>query len=124
MFYVTEITTELYLWRIKKPNGEVMCAVSFWRKFECYINDLPKCVSSHCALFADDCLLYRKINNKEDHQILQHNLHNLELWANKWLMSFNVSKCEVLRISLRNALEFSYILYNFPLHIVSEAIDI
>ena len=99
------------------PQGTVLGPLLFL----IYINDLPKCVSSHCALFADDCLLYRKINNKEDHQILQHDLHNLELWANKWLMSFNVSKCEVLRISLRNALEFSYILYNFPLHIVSEA---
>ena len=36
-------------------------------------------------------------------------------------MSFNVSKCEVLRISLRNALEFSYVLYNLPLQAVSEA---
>ena len=94
------------------PQGTVLGPLLFL----IYINDLPKCVSSHCALFADDCLLYRKIKNKEDHQILQHDLHNLELWANKWLMSFNVSKCEVLRISLRNALEFSYILYNFPLH--------
>ena len=33
----------------------------------------------------------------------------------------NVSKCEVLRISLKNILEFSYILYNLPLQNVSEA---
>ena len=89
--------------------------------FLIYINDLPKCISSHCALFADDCLLYRKIKNNDHHEILQHDLHNLEFWANKWLMLFNNSKCEVLQISLRNILKFSYILYNFPLQNVSEA---
>ena len=46
-------------------------------------------------------LLYQQIKSNDDHEILQHDLHNLELWANKWLMSFNVSKCEVLRISLK-----------------------
>ena len=85
------------------------------------INDLPKCVSSHCALFADDYLLYRQLKSNDNHEILHHDLHNLELWSNKWLMSFNVSRCEVLRISLRNILELSYILYNFPLPNVSEA---
>ena len=29
MFYVTDTTTELYTWRLKKPDGEVMCAASF-----------------------------------------------------------------------------------------------
>ena len=99
------------------PQGTVLGPLLFL----IYINDLPKCVSSHCALFADDCLLYQQIKSNDDHEILQHDLHNLELWANKWLMSFNVSKCEVLRISLKNILEFSYILYNLPLQNVSEA---
>ena len=51
--------------------------------------------------------------------VLVYDLHNLELWADKWLMSFNVSKCEVLLMSLRNALEFSYVLCNFPLQTVN-----
>jgi len=34
--------------------------------FLVYINYLPDCISSSCSLFADDCLLYRKINNKAD----------------------------------------------------------
>jgi len=29
--------------------------------FLIYINDLPDCITSSCGLFADDCLLYRKI---------------------------------------------------------------
>ena len=55
--------------------------------FLAYINDLPGIISSCCSLFADDCLLYRQINNKDDQEILQNYLHNLEQWANKWLMT-------------------------------------
>ena len=37
--------------------------------FLIHINDLPSVVSSIVRLFADDCLIYRNIRNKED-QIL------------------------------------------------------
>ena len=42
------------------------------------VSDLPNAISSCCSLFADDCLLYRQINNKNDQEILQHDLHSLE----------------------------------------------
>ena len=35
--------------------------------FLLHINDLPNCVKSRVRLFADDCLLYRKINTFQDH---------------------------------------------------------
>ena len=89
--------------------------------FLIYINDLPNAISSCCSLFADDYLLYRQINNKNDQEILQHELHSLEEWANKWLMTFNVNKCEALQIPLRNILTFYYTLYDQPLQIVNEA---
>ena len=38
------------------------------------------------SLFADDCLLYRKIETDNDHRVLQ---QDLEMWARKWLMTFN-----------------------------------
>jgi len=34
--------------------------------FLIYINDLPECISSSCSLFADDFLLYRKIETDND----------------------------------------------------------
>jgi len=63
--------------------------------FLIYINDLPDCVCSRCSLFADDCLICRRINNKFDQDMLQQDLQNLEVWAGKWLMTFNLNKCEV-----------------------------
>ena len=62
-----------------------------------------------------------QINNKNDQEIFQRDLHNLELWASKWLMTFNINKCEVLQISLRNIIEHSYMLYDHPLWNVNEA---
>ena len=43
-----------------------------------------------CSLFADDCLLYRKIETDSDHRALQEDLYNVEMWAQKWLMTFNL----------------------------------
>ena len=42
--------------------------------FLCHINDLPQSVKSQVRLFADDCLLYRKIESQLDHSILQKDL--------------------------------------------------
>jgi hypothetical protein len=57
---------------------------------------LPSVVSSTTRLFADDCLLYRRIRTTEDQAILQRDLDNLQQWENNWLMRFNPDKCEVL----------------------------
>jgi hypothetical protein len=40
----------------------------------CHINDLPNSVKSSVSLFADDCLLYREINNENNHTTLQNDL--------------------------------------------------
>ena len=41
------------------------------------INDLPSVVSSKVRLFADDCLIYRNVKNKEDQIALQKDLNCL-----------------------------------------------
>ena len=67
--------------------------------FLIYINDLPLKVSSTTRLFADDSLLYRRIKSPEDAQILQEDLDKLQEWERDWQMSFNASKCEVIRVT-------------------------
>ena len=67
--------------------------------FLCYINDLPKNVSSKVRLYPDDVLLYNTIHTKEDSITLQEDLNTLQLWANKWQMMFNPHKFELIRIT-------------------------
>jgi len=101
------------------PQGTVLSPLLFLA----YINDLPKCVSSTPRLFADDCLLYRRINSIEDSELLQQDLDRLQEWEKKWMMSFNPSKCEVLRVTLKrkNLIEEAYTIHGQPLKIVSSA---
>ena len=54
-------------------------------------------------LFADDCLLYRKIETQLDHSILQKDLHELEIWASKWGMRFNAKKCYIMSINNKSS---------------------
>ena len=46
-------------------------------------------------LFAADCLLYRRVFNKSDSNLLYKDLYNLEKWKNDWLMKYlyNPEKC-------------------------------
>ena len=90
--------------------------------FLIFINDLPLGITSHCRLFADDCLLYRQIGSKSDVDILQQDLSSLELWAETWLMQFNPIKCVVLTVSNRSfPTTAQYKLYDHTLAHVPEA---
>ena len=60
------------------PQGTVLGPLLFLL----HINDLPSVVSSKVRLFADDCLIYRNIKNKEDQIALQKVLNLLENWGN------------------------------------------
>ena len=77
------------------PQGTVLGPLLFLL----FINDLPDCVQSNTRLFADDCILYRKIRNDEDAEILQENLNQLAEWEKKWGVAFHPDKCNTLRIS-------------------------
>ena len=95
------------------PQGTVLGALLL-----CHINDLPLAVSSQVRLFADDCLLYWKIESQEDHTILQQDLIELEKWASKWGMRFNAKKCYTM--SINNKSSHFYSLCNHILQQVSE----
>ena len=67
--------------------------------FLIYINDIADDITSNIRLFADDCVLYRTINNPKDNTALQEDLSKLEQWSNIWQMDFNVKKCAIMQCS-------------------------
>ena len=78
------------------PQGSVLEPLLFLA----YINDMPETINhSETLLFADDTILFRKINNTKDSDLLQQDLSALERWENEWQMSFNPTKCIVIRVS-------------------------
>ena len=74
---------------------------------------MPECSDSMIRLFADGSLLYRVINMPEDREQLQMDLQALERWEKEWLMSFNASKCSVIRktTKFKKARESNYMLH-------------
>ena len=78
--------------------------------FLTYINDMPECSDSNVRLFADDSLLYRVIQLPKDSKQLKLELLALARWEKEWLMSFNTSKCSLIRITpkSRKAKETNY----------------
>ena len=57
--------------QIDVVSGVPQCTVLGPLLFLLHINDSPSVVSSKLRLFADDCLIYRNIKNKEDQIALQ-----------------------------------------------------
>ena len=58
------------------PQGSVLGPLLFLAS----INDITTNLSSSCRLFADDCVLYRKIDTPDDAKTLQEDLRKLEIW--------------------------------------------
>ena len=72
-------------------------------------------------LFADDALLYHKITHNDDTLALQGDLDKLGLWADRWQMLFNPSKCYKMSVfRSRSPVVKDYTLYNQTLVAVQQ----
>ena len=97
------------------PQGSVLGPLLFL----IYINDLPLHVSSNIRMFADDCVIYRKINSVSDNTSLQDDLRRVQEWCSLWLMELNSNKCKTVSFHRRkNPLIFSYRIANANLELV------
>ena len=61
------------------PQGTVLGPLLFL----CHINNLPGIFKSQVCLYADDCLIYREINDFKEHHTLQEDLKSLESLADR-----------------------------------------
>ena len=92
------------------PQGTVLGPLLFLL----YINDIGDKVSSEIRLFADDCIVYRPINNEVDSIELQKDIKLLSDWSQTWQMSFNPKKCYVLHMGTkRNMYKHAYKMYMY-----------
>ena len=103
------------------PQGSVLGPVCF----VIFINDLDDVCQTISMIkkFADDTKLCNKIINDDDRKILQQCLDDLLDWANKWGMSFNISKCKVMHIGNKNP-NFTYEMNGHLLETVTEEKDV
>ena len=62
------------------PQGTVLGPLLF----SLYINDISSDIESEIRLFADGCVCYREIKDKEDTMKLQRDIDRLGSWARKW----------------------------------------
>ena len=81
------------------------------------VTDLRKRHAGMChfyvRLFADNTVLYHRISLPADTADLQHDIDALQAWECKWLMEFNPSKSQVLRVMLKHKpVEASYMIHS------------
>ena len=56
--------------------------------FLLFNNDLPDNLCTNIRLFADDCIMYNRVDGPYDATKLQKDLDTLTEWQNKWQMEF------------------------------------
>jgi hypothetical protein len=77
------------------PQGSVLDPLLFLA----YVKDIWRNVESTIRLFADDCVIYRKIINNEDMDKLHKVLDTLGEWAVKNAMKITPSKIKTIRLT-------------------------
>ena len=80
--------------------------------FSLHINDITADIESEIRLFADDCVCYREIKEKEDTLKLKGDIDRLGNWARKWGMKFQPVKCNMMQLTRKylNKIQVSYTL--------------
>ena len=101
------------------PQGSVLGPVLFL----IYINDIDTGINSKIKKFADDTKVYRCIATEQDKNELQADLDTLLNWSTTWQMKFNIDKCKVMHIGLKNQ-KHNYIMSESPLAAVAQEKDI
>lgn len=76
------------------------------------LNEMLECVRSNFKLFADDRLLYRRIQNNADCRRLQEDVDKFQELGQKWQMAFNQkltlrTEAKYLEVTIRSDLSWN-----------------
>ncbi len=80
------------------PQGSVLGPLLFL----IYIDDVarvPLSEGTSLVLYADDMLLYRRIDSTEDFTVLQRDINTVNNWVKENYLTFNSTKCKFMLIS-------------------------
>lgn len=79
------------------PQGSVLGPILFLM----YVNDITAavCPDVQIRLFADDCLIFKKVTCQNDQISLNSSLAKIHEWCTTWSMSLNSEKTVLLRVS-------------------------
>ena len=77
------------------PHGTVLGSLLF----SLHTNDITTDIEFEIMLFADDCVCYREIKDKEDTLKLRRDVDRLGNWTRKWSMRFQPVKCNMMQLT-------------------------
>ena len=83
------------------PQGSVLGPLLFIIYLD-GITKLPLHDGSCLLLYADDILLYRRIQHQEDYLLLQQDIATLELWLQQKYLQLNVAKCKYMVLTRKH----------------------
>ena len=98
-------------------SGVLLRSVFVPLLFLVYVNDIWRNIDSCIGLFAGDCIIYRKIINKNDIEKLQKDLDTLGEWVVEIGMKINPGKSKAIRFmraQVKNPLGYSFIDQKIP----------
>ncbi|XP_069190347.1 uncharacterized protein [Procambarus clarkii] len=103
------------VWQVGYHRGFILGPTHF----VIYINGIDVNIISYIIKFADDTKVYGKVENDNNTEALQRDLHELDKWSEDWQMLFTIDKYKTLHVEYCNP-RHDYQINNITLQQIDE----